>query len=185
MAVRASKPSKAFKAPYAALALAGALTLGACSGTTSAQTAAKVDGRVITNEQVQVATDQINTAFEGQMQQPLTPSTTLSLLIQAPYMIEAAKKAGQPQSESAARAQLAQLQETPAPETVQLVQADLSRMKLTQESGQALVETLRGLDVSVNPRYGEYDPANLAVTPDTPNWIVPSESPSPQLAPPQ
>jgi hypothetical protein len=166
MAVRASKPSKAFKAPYAALALAGALTLGACSGTTSAQTAAKVDGRVITNEQVQVATDQINTAFEGQMQQPLTPSTTLSLLIQAPYMIEAAKKAGQPQSESAARAQLAQLQETPAPETVQL-------------------ETLRGLDVSVNPRYGEYDPANLAVTPDTPNWIVPSESPSPQLAPPQ
>lgn len=176
---------KAAKARIATIALGGLLALTACSGTTSAQTAAKVDGRVITEQEVADATTQINEAFNPQ--QPFTPVQTLNYLILAPYVIDAAAKAGQPVSESAARAEpsLKALEDGVADSTIEAVRADASLRALQQadpNAGAALAEQIADLDVSVNPRYGTFDPERAAVVADQPNWIVPS---APAAAPAQ
>ncbi|MFC7486372.1 hypothetical protein ACOCJ7_14090 [Knoellia sp. CPCC 206453] len=161
------------KARTIALALAGVLALSACSGTSSAQTAAVVDGRVITEQQLREATDQLNAAFprEGK---PYTASEILGLLIRAPYINEAATKAGKAQSESAARAQFKNFEGTPAESAVEVVQADMSGQQIDQAAGQALLASFAKIDVTVNPRYGTFDPAQAAVVGERPNWLVPA-----------
>ena len=161
-------PVKAVKARTTALALAGVLALSACSGTSSAETAAVVDGRVITEQQVRVATEQINAAFKPE--QPLTAAQTLTLLIRAPYINKAAADAGLAQSESAARAapQFKNLTESPDEATVEV--DDAGRQKLTQ--------VFAALDMTINPRYGTFDPEQAAIVGDRPNWIVPAPSAS-------
>lgn len=168
-------PVKAVKARTMTVALAGVLALSACSGTTSAQTAAVVDGRVITQEQVSEATEQINIAFPRQ-QQPFTASEILTLLIRAPYVIDAAAKAGHPQSESAATSlpDLAKLGEAPAESTIEVLRAELSSQQLDQATAQELTQKFATIDMNVNPRYGKFDPTRAMLVADEPNWIVPS-----------
>ena len=162
---------KAVKASAIALALAGVLATSACAGTTSAETAAVVEGRVITEQQVREATDQINTAFTPD--QPLTAAQTLTLLIRAPYINEAAAAAGKAQSESAARAALVDFPEEPLDTTVEILQAEASLQQLegAPEARQALVDKIADLEVTVSPRYGTFDPARAEIVVSRPNWI--------------
>ncbi|MEO6019739.1 MAG: hypothetical protein ABIP45_05770 [Knoellia sp.] len=162
------------KARTTALALASVLALSACSGTTSAQTAAVVDGRVITEQQVRVAAEQINKAFKPQ--QAITADQVLTLLIRAPYINKAAAKAGKPQSESAARAAFKDFPGTPTPETVEILQAEASLQQIDDAGRQALTKEFAALDMTINPRYGTFDPAQAAVVADEPNWLVPAAS---------
>ncbi|WP_035906705.1 hypothetical protein [Knoellia subterranea] len=166
---------KAVKARTTAIALAGILALSACSGTTSAETAAVVDGRVITEQQVREATEQINTAFPRE-QQPFTASEILTLLIRAPYVIDAAAQSGRPQSESAARSlpEFEKLGEAPAESTVDVLRAELSAQNLDQSAAQALTQKFNSLDLTVSPRYGTFDAARAQLVADTPNWLVPA-----------
>lgn len=163
---------KAVKARTTAIALAGMLALSACSGTSSAETAAVVDGRVITEQQVIEATDQINKAFNPE--QPLTAAQTLTLLIRAPYINEAAAAAGRAQSESAARAALKDLPETPTASTVEILQAEASLQQVDDAGRQALAQKFAELDMQINPRFGTFDAARSEVVATTPNWLVPS-----------
>ncbi|KGN32999.1 hypothetical protein N802_15510 [Knoellia sinensis KCTC 19936] len=165
---------KAVKARTTAIALAGVLALSACSGTTSAQTAAVVEGRVITEQQVSEATDQLNKALKPDP--ALTPARTLNYLILAPYAIDAAASAGQPVSESAARATPAfqALGEAPAASTIEVFRADASLQQLDEASGQSLTKQIAGLDVTVNPRYGRFDTRELGLVQDQPNWLIPT-----------
>ena len=154
----------------AALALAATLALGACSGTSSAETAAVVDGRVITETQVREATAQINKAFTPE--QPLTAQQVLTLLIRAPFINDYAALQGRAQSESAARAALADLPEEPADSTVEILQAEASLQQIDDAGRQALTKKFGEIDMTVNPRYGEFDPAQAAVVPAQPNGIA-------------
>lgn len=165
---------KAVRASATALALAGVLATSACSGATSAQTAAVVDGRVITEQQVREATDQINTAFTPET--PFTASQILTLLVRAPYVTEAAAEAGRAQSESAARAlpQLQKLTEPPTDATIEILQAEASLQQIEPATRQELSQTFAGLDMTINPRYGEFDPARSEVVVSRPNWIAPA-----------
>lgn len=165
---------KAVRASVTALALAGALAASACSGATSAQTAAVVDGRVITEQQVSEASDQLNTAFTPE--QPFTASQILTLLVRAPYITEAAAKAGRAQSESAARAlpQLQRLSEPPTDATIEILQAEQSLQQIDQATQQELARTFAELDLSINPRYGAFDPASSEVVVSQPDWIAPA-----------
>lgn len=163
---------KAGKARTTAIALAGILALSACAGPTSAETAAVVDGRVITEQEVREATSQINRAFNPQ--QPLTAAQTLTLLIRAPYINEAAAAAGRAQSESAARAALKDFPETPADSTVEILQAEASLQQVDDAGRQELTEKFAELDMQINPRYGTFDPAQAALVADRPNWLVPA-----------
>jgi len=171
-------PVKAVKARTTALALAGVLALSACSGTSSAETAAVVDGRVITEQQVRVATEQINAAFKPE--QPLTAAQTLTLLIRAPYINKAAADAGLAQSESAARAapQFKNLTESPDEATVEVLQAEASLQQIDDAGRQKLTQEFAALDMTINPRYGTFDPEQAAIVGDRPNWIVPAPSAS-------
>ncbi|WP_353951106.1 hypothetical protein V6K52_15890 [Knoellia sp. S7-12] len=176
---------KAVKARTTALALAGVLALSACSGTSSAETAAVVDGRVITEQQLREATDELNLAFprEGR---PYAASEILGLLIRAPYVNEAATKAGRPQSESAARAEFKNLPEAPSDAAVDVIQADMSGQQLDEATGQALLAEFGALDISINPRYGTFDPQQASVVPTRANWLVPAPAASvPSAAPAQ
>lgn len=173
---------KAGKARTTAIALAGILALSACSGTTSAETAAVVDGRVITEEQVREATAEINEAFNPQ--EPLTAAQILTLLIRAPYVNDAAAQAGQAQSESAARAlpQLAGLSGGPSDATVEILRAEASLQAVDTPGRQALTQKFAELDMEINPRYGRFDPSQASLVATSPNWLVPAApaaSPSP------
>lgn len=163
---------KAVKARSTAIALAGILALSACSGTTSAETAAVVDGRVITEQEVREATSQINKAFNPQ--QPLTAAQTLTLLIRAPYINEAAAAAGRAQSESAARAALEDLPEEPADSTVEILQAEASLQQVDDAGRQALTQKFAEVDMKINPRYGRFDPQQASLVATSPNWLVPA-----------
>ncbi|EAP97220.1 hypothetical protein JNB_17158 [Janibacter sp. HTCC2649] len=165
---------KAVKARTIALALAGVLALSACSGTSSAQTAAVVDGRVITEQQVREATEQINAAFKPE--QPLTAAQALTLLIRAPYINKAAADAGKAQSESAARAAFKDYPETPSDTTVEILQAEASLQQIDDAGRQKLTKEFAALQMTVNPRYGTFDASQAAVVADTPNWLVPVPS---------
>lgn len=168
------QPVKAVKARTIALALAGVLALSACSGTSSAQTAAVVDGRVITEQQVREATEQINAAFKPE--QPLTAAQALTLLIRAPYINKAAADAGKAQSESAARAAFKDYPETPSDTTVEILQAEASLQQIDDAGRQKLTKEFAALQMTVNPRYGTFDASQAAVVADTPNWLVPVPS---------
>ncbi|MDT0213281.1 hypothetical protein Q9R29_05235 [Rothia sp. ARF10] len=165
---------KAVKARSTAIALAGILALSACSGSTSAETAAVVDGRVITEQEVREATSQINKAFNPQ--QPLTAAQTLTLLIRAPYINEAAAAAGRAQSESAARAALKDFPETPADSTVEILQAEASLQQVDDAGRQELTKKFAEIDMKINPRYGRFDPQQASLVATSPNWLVPAAS---------
>lgn len=167
---------KAVKARTTALALAGLLALSACSGTSSAETAAVVDGRVITEQQVRDAVEQINGAFNPE--QPITAAQALTLLIRAPYINQAAADAGRAQSESAARAALRDFPGTPADSTVEILQAEASLQQIDEAGRQELTEQFAELDMDINPRYGRFDPQQASLVAHQPNWIVPSSAPS-------
>lgn len=166
---------KAVKARTTALALAGVLALSACSGTTSAETAATVDGRVITEQQVREAVEQINTAFKPE--QPITAAQALTLLIRAPYINKAAADAGRAQSESAARAAFKDFPGTPADATVEILQAEASLQQIDDAGRQKLTQEFAKIDMTVNPRYGSFDPSQAAVVAAQPNWLVPAAAP--------
>ena len=163
---------KAAKARISVIALAGLLALSACAGTTSAETAAVVDGRVITEQQVREATAQINKAFKPE--QPLTAAQTLTLLIRAPYINEAAAAAGRAQSVTAARAALKDFPETPAESTVEILQAEASLQQVDDAGRQALTQKFAELDMEINPRYGTFDAQQASLVPHQPNWMVAS-----------
>lgn len=167
---------KAVKARTIAIALAGVLALSACSGTTSAETAAVVEGRVITEQQVRDAVDQINRAFNPE--QPVTAAQALTLLIRAPYINQAAADLGRAQSESAARAAMRDFPETPAESTIEILQAEASLQQIDQAGRQKLTEHFATLDMEISPRYGTFDPQQASLVPDQPNWIVPSAAPA-------
>lgn len=167
---------KAVKARTTAIALAGVLALSACSGTSSAETAAVVEGRVITEQQVREATDQINRAFKPE--QPITAAQTLTLLIRAPYINEAAAAAGRAQSESAARAAFKDFPETPTAASIEILQAEASLQQVDDAGRQALGAKFATLDMKINPRYGTFDPARSEIVATTPNWLVPSAAPA-------
>ena len=154
---------KAVRASATALALAGVLAISACAGTTSAETAAVVEGRVITEQQVRDATDQLNEAFTPE--QPFTASQILTLLVRAPYVTAAAAEAGRAQSESVARAvpELQKLGEPPAEATLEILQAEASLQQVDDAGRQALGKKFADIDMTINPRYGTFDPARSEV----------------------
>ena len=157
----------------AASVLAGALATAGC-GSLETDRAATVDGRVITESQVQTAQSQINETFPDAN---LTAADVLSRLVQAPVVLALAAEQGAPLSESVAEAtytgQPGYSGEEPATETLDLLRAELALQQLRSTGAQVPVEAFADLDVDVNPRYGQFDPQTASVTAVTPAWIEP------------
>lgn len=150
----------------AALVVASSLALAGCG--TTADTAAIVDGKVITHEDVRLATEQINAQFKPQT--PLTAQSTLTSLILAPALIAAAEKKGRPQSVGSARSRLRDIAD-PADATIELVRASDAAGGLTAEDEASVLAAIRKQDVTVNPRYGAFDATKPGLVESVPAWI--------------
>jgi hypothetical protein len=163
----------------AVLVLGVALVTAGC-GNTEANRAAVVDGRVIHETEVQSAMTQVNSMDPALLQQQLSPSTTLTALIQAPIVLDYLAGKGVVASETVAREEARQRGVAdPSAGTLEIVRyaraltdAQNSAV-LTQAESIELSQALQQQDVVVNPRYGEFDPGSAAVSVTLPDWVTP------------
>lgn len=155
------------RAAAAALALALPLVTAGCN--TGINTAAIVNGQRITEQEVGVVVTQVNEAFHPQT--PFTADKALTALIWAPEVLAFADENGFPQSESSARAMMPGITD-PDPATIRVVQTSNAMGHLGPEHEVELSQRLQGLHVSVNPKFGAFDPSKAAILPSQPNWLT-------------
>ena len=166
----------------AALVLGAALATAGC-GATTADRAAVVDGSVISETELQSAMREVNGMEPALLQQPLTPSGTLTALVQAPVVLAVLADKGVAVSDSVARQAAAQrgLAE-PSEATLQIVRLATAigtaqeQGVVTEAEANEVNKRLAELDVEVNPRYGTYDATNASVTLTQPAWITPADA---------
>jgi hypothetical protein len=157
-------PSKHLK--FVTLLLGGTLALSACGQPAGA--AAIVDGKTVSEQNVQTVSTQLNTLAQGQ--QKLTPSTVLLNLILAPYVLAEAERAGKGVSDAEARKVIAKVP-NPSPATMDFVRMQLAIPSLSTEAKAAILTKIAKAKITVNPRYGTFDAKQVALAPTAPNWI--------------
>lgn len=166
----------------AALVLGAALATAGC-GATTADRAAVVDGSVISETELQETMREVNGMEPALLQQALTPSGTLTALIQAPTVLDVLAGKGIAVSDSVARQAAAQRGlSDPSEGTLQIVRlataigAAQEQGAVTEVEQQQVNERIAALDVEVNPRYGTYDARSASVTLTQPAWITPADA---------
>lgn len=141
--------------------------------------AAVVDGRTITQEYTQNASDDLG----------LDAGRTLSLLIAAPYFIDAAEANGVPVSPEDARAAVQDMRSANGGDAQAPIRAgaiEIMRLVLASQALSGLADGAQiqsdtnahvlGLKMDINPRYGEMDlSSGLIARPPLP-WIVPTDA---------
>jgi hypothetical protein len=176
---------------------AAVLTLTAACGAQEAGSAAVVGERRITQSDLQQATQQVQQFFDAQAQtsggqpQPVDQRQVLSILVAAPFITDAAQKAGAGTSENDARDIIVASVPEPAPSTLDYVRASVALNRLGalgQEQGQQAINTaitaINEAQPRINPRYGQWDSERITITDTRPNWL-PSPTPSPSPGAPQ
>lgn len=154
------------------LLLGSTLALSAC-GSQSPGAAAVVDGRTISDKDVQSASLQLNTLAQGQ--QKLTPRIVLLNLILAPYVLAEAARGGKSVTDAQARKVIAAVP-NPSRPTMDFVRMQLEIQSLTDASKTSILTKFGKAKVTVNPRYGTFDKEQFAVVPTSPDWIKPIAS---------
>jgi len=153
---------------FAAVLLLGATAAVSGCGAQQPSAAAIVNDTVISDQDVQSVSNQLNKlATAGQQ---LKTSDALLSLILAPYVLAEAKRAGKTVSESQARQVIAKVSD-PSPSTIQFVQMQLEIQGLDQASKTSIVNQLGKAKITINPRYGRFDATQVTLTPITPNWF--------------
>lgn len=158
--------------------LAGALLLGGCAATPG--TAAVVEGRTISRTMLDAAEQDLSAVIPG-----VTAQAILMGLVAAPYFIDAAAEHGVGVSTEQARALIesrtegADLPETQTfgPGAVEVIRFTLAVQALRGlPDGETVLQEVdaevRSLDIEINPRYGELDPASATIVATTLPWIA-------------
>jgi hypothetical protein len=160
----------------AALLLAGG-ALSACAPHESGA-AAIVGNRVISDNDVQTATSEVNTALPGLSSRVTTGVTVVSLII-APYVLRTAAASGHGVSDSQAKAAIAKLG-TPSRATLEFVRSQLAVSQLTPADQKSVLAQLKAARIKVSPRYGSFDPSTVQLAAPLPNWVKrePGEAPT-------
>lgn len=166
-------------AAVAGLAFAG--LLAGCASRPGA--AAVVDGRQVRTSDVAVALDELAPIYQG-----VTPQLVLQDVLTEPVVADLAVEAGLAVSDDEALALLANAygavqQEPPAeysPATITVARFQVALNKFQAEGvldqvGQQYVERVAELDVTVNPRFGDFD-AGAVTEPAVPAWVVGASS---------
>ncbi|WP_157598529.1 hypothetical protein [Phycicoccus sp. Root101] len=171
MKVRPTALRQVLRGSFVALATAGVLAVSGCA---TADTAAVVDGHRITEQDAQEASRQI---LAAQPDSGITTSSAVASLIMAGFINTVADESGKGLSDSAARTAIAAIQD-PAPATLELVRASLAFNQMTQEEQGKAVALASKADITINPRYGTFDPKKISFDPSTPNWIKAEPQPA-------
>ena len=162
-----------------ALAVGAALVAAGCSGPAGPDRAAVVDGHVISETSMQAGMAEVNAMDPQLLQAALTPTGTVTALVQAPVVLTYLDGLGVRVSDSVARKAAAQRGiADPSDSTLEIIKLAMAISsaqtdgKLTAEDQASLVEQLKSLKVDVNPRYGSYDPNTASVQLTTPGWVT-------------
>jgi len=167
-----------------AVALAAALALGGCTAQTGA--AAVVDGKEISTATLDRTVRELQGIFGQQVQS----RQVLTMFIIAPSYLEAAAEHGVAKSREEARDYLLNLAATQSAQggpavdvdsfseaTFDILRFDMAVQELgmlanSQEIGAQLQERVAGLDIDVNPRFGEFSVEDNIVLPASHDWLV-------------
>lgn len=161
------------KAAWTAISLTAAFLLAGCGGSgVSSGEAATVDGRSISQSDLQEVTDQFNAVA----QQPVTPAQVLDTLIKAPALEQMVAGSGQEVTDNELLAQLASIEGAPAEPNPLMLDYLHGLVYSQMAGGEVPPELLADLDVEVNPRYGTWDSETLTLADQTPEWIAPQTS---------
>jgi hypothetical protein len=151
-----------------AVLFVAAMGLSGC-GAQQADAAAIVDGTAISEKDVQTVTRQLNSLAQGE--QKLVPSDILMNLILMPYVLAEAGRTGKVVPDAQARKVIAKVS-NPTRKTIDLVRMNLAIESLTPADRTAILARLGKAEITVNPRYGTFNPKKkLAIVATTPNWI--------------
>ena len=164
----------------AALAVGAALVLTGCGGPAGPDRAAVVDGQVITETSLQSAMSEVNAMNPALLQAKLTPTGTLTALVQAPVVLTYLDGLGVRVSDSVAKldAQKRGIAD-PSDSTLEIIKfaSAISTAqgdgKLTDDDAQKLTNQLKSLNIDVNPRYGTFNPQTASIELTTPRWVTP------------
>lgn len=165
-----------------ALTLAGAVLLSGCAQ--GPGTAAVVDGRVVSQQEVQRTTQDLAALLPN----PLDGSAVLVALMVGPYFVDAAAENGVGVSDDQARAlatQIAAGQEREVADvdlsrsTLDLLKFTLASERLAQlpngaEVLRAVEDEVFAADIDVSPRYGDLSETGQLVRPTMPWLSTPS-----------
>jgi len=169
---RTSGKPRSFRRPFPAVFLTFLLgsTLGLSScGTQESSSAAIVNGVSISDQDVQSISSEVNALAQGG--QKLSPSDALLSLILAPYVRDEAKRVHKTLAESQAKDFIKSKIPHPSAATLTFFEMNLAAQGLDQASKNLIVGELDKAKITVNPRYGSFDPKQIAVTATSPNWI--------------
>ena len=168
----------------AVLAAGAALVTAGCgSGTSGPDRAAVVDGTVISETDLRAAMSEVNAMDPALVEQQLSPSGTLTALVQAPVVLSYLGTKGVIVSDSVAtrEAQRRGIR-NPSDATLEIIKlasaisSAQSNGTFTEDDGVALSEQLSAQDIVVNPRYGTFDPQTASVALGSPEWIRPGDA---------
>lgn len=162
----------------AVLSLGAALVTSGC-GSLQTNRAATVDGTVISEDEVRAVMTEVNSMQPALLQEKFTPSSALTALVRARPAIAFFAENGVVASESVATRE-AETRGVPAPsdatvEVIRFVDAlsqAASSQKFTATDETELVKRISEQKVTVNPRYGVFDPNTAAVGTATPPWVT-------------
>jgi len=161
-----------------ALVLSATLALSACGAAKEAGAAAVVNGTVIKDQDVQTVSGELNRISPDA--EKLSSSETLFLMILTPYVLAEAKPAAKTLAADQARKVVSTTVTKPLPSTVSIVQMQLALQQFDDAAKAAVVNKIAKARISVNPRYGTFDASQVALIPNSPNWIKPSATPPAQ-----
>ena len=167
----------------AVLAAGAALVTAGCgTGDSGPDRAAVVDGTVISQTELRSAMSEVNAMEPALLQQELTPSGTLTALVQAPVVLDFLAGKGVVVSDSVAtRDAQGRGIDSPSDSTLEIlklasaIQSAQQSGQITEADGAALSEQLAAQEVVVNPRYGTFDPTTASIALGTPEWIRPAD----------
>jgi hypothetical protein len=164
----------------AALAVGAALVLAGCGGPAGPNRAAVVDGQVISETSLQAAMAEVNAMDPALLQAKLTPTGTLTALVQAPVVLTYLDGLGVRVSDSVAKQDARKRGiADPADSTLAIIKlaSAISTAqtdgKLTDADAATLTTQLQELDITVNPRYGTFNPQTASIELTTPGWVKP------------
>ena len=167
----------------AALAVGAALVLAGCGGPAGPDRAAVVDGQVISETSLQAAMAEVNSMNPALLQAKLTPTGTLTALVQAPVVLNYLDDLGVKVSDSVAMEDAKKRGVAdPADSTLEIIKLATaistaqSDGRLTDADGTALTQKLQALNIDVNPRYGTFNPQTASIELTSPGWVTPQNA---------
>ena len=156
-------------------AIGSTVLVSGCGST--AGTAAVVDGRRITEDEVRIAAQQVNEQFKPQT--PLTARTALMFLVVEPAAKATAEKAGIPvTSDGALRSRFDKVRDV-SPAALGVLRSNIILSTLNQSNPQLVSQVARqalAMKPSINPRYGSLSADTLELQPTAPAWISTAKS---------